>query len=175
MKNLTLILVLLLPVGLYAQSDTQQICISETVTLNIDTTWNHHIMESDLILYVEVTKVFFITTAGYFSGNVLQVVKGEYNDQKFGTNVSFIDFSVKALQKRTAAICPSTEVKLPYKCFIGLNRIKGNYGDMKDPITKQWYKFFISEKDMNSELKNYLFKRFLPKKLLPIYFRLTGN
>lgn len=172
MRNLTLLLFFTLPFYLFAQSDTQRICHSGPVTLFIDTTWNHNIMEADLILYVEITNKIFITTAGTFSGNVLQVVKGEYTSDQFATNVSLIEFGWTRYKKKTEAIYGSYERKLPYKCFIGLNKIKGEGWDMKDPDTKQNYRFFMSQKNMNAELKKYL-NRFIVKKLIPFYLGVT--
>lgn len=166
MKNLVL-LFLLLPCRLMAQTDTQSIIQSEHINLYFDTTWNHSIIESDLILYVEIQKTMMVTQAGIFEGKILQVVKGEYSDTTFSIYLELIEFSRERSEKRLAAICPPFDKEQPpYRCYLGFKKDKLYYYSITDSKTKRNYYFFMSEKDLTIELKNYLFNRFLPEILL---------
>jgi len=168
-----LLILLLLPLNVFSQTDTQSICHSGTVTLQLDTTWNHSIMESDLILYVEVRNTMFVTQAGIFEVDVLQIIKGEYNDTTFSIYLDFIDSSRERLEKRLGGICSSFDPKkVPYKCYLGFKSDKQYQYQIEDSKTNQKYYFFMSQKDMNIELKNYL-ERFVLKKLIPFYFGIT--
>jgi hypothetical protein len=174
MKNLILILFFFLPFGLFAQSDTQRICHSGPVTLVFDTTWNHSIMESDLILHVEIQKTMMVTQAGSFQGKVLQVIKGEFNDSNFSIYLELIEFSIERSMKRLSAICPPfDETKYPYRCYVGFKKNYELWNSIKDPVTKDDYGFFMSQKDLENELRIYL-QKFVVKKLLPFYLEM-GN
>jgi len=118
---------------------------------------------------VEVTNHVYITGTSCFSGNVLQVVKGEYGSDKFATNVELMNISRERLVKKTGGICPSVDEKLPYTCYIGLNKINYDHRDLQDPVTMKTYEFFMSQKNMKSELINYL-ESFVVRKLIPFYF-----
>lgn len=109
MKNLTILIFLIIPLKLFSQVDTAQI-----ITIQFDTTWNHSILESDLILYLEIDRTIFVTQAGVFSGKILQVIKDEYNDSNFSIHLDLIEFFRERSEKRLGAICPLFDkMKLP--------------------------------------------------------------
>jgi hypothetical protein len=171
MKNLILIFVLWIPFRVFSQTDTQPVPI-----IHFDTTWNHHILESDLILYVEIQHVYMVTEAGGFEGKVIQVIKGEYSDTNFSINLELIEFSRIRMEKRLSAICPAfdNKWKIPYRCYVGFVRSGPYYDFIIDPSTQRKYYFFMSEKDLNTELKEYFVKTFWMKKLFNMYFRWMG-
>lgn len=169
MRKLLSILLLMIPLKLIAQGDTG-ICHSGPVTLFFDTTWNHHIMESDLILQVEVTNRMYCTGSGSYECNVLQVIKGEFLQEKIGFALSTMEWSQERLKKRFGGIDPGYEnPRHPYTAIIGFKNATNGYFELQDKSNGKKYAFFMSEKNLTKELKKYFFSRFLREQLLPIY------
>jgi hypothetical protein len=158
---MTLFVLLLLPLSLSSQSDTPHV-----ISVQFDTTWNHHILESDLILYVEIQHAIFVTQAGSFTGKILKVYKGEFNDTNFSINLDLIEWSQTRWDKRLSAIFPGFDnLRFPYRCVVGFTKENKTWNFIKDPRTKRVYHLFMS--DTEADFKH-LLKRLWMKKLMKV-------
>lgn len=48
----------------------------------IDSTWNHSIMEADIVVKMNVTQTYYITDGGIFDVEVIEVIQGNCNRKK---------------------------------------------------------------------------------------------
>lgn len=127
---------------IYAQVNGE----SAQVGMYTDTTWNHHIDESDLILQLWIEESVYVTDGGYFSGKVMKVIKGEFSDKKFQMNVGLIEFSSERYEKRLRAISPK-DWKKPFAVYVGFKKTDYHF-NLQDSKTQQKYVLFMSVEKM---------------------------
>ena len=109
--------------------------------LNIDSAWNHSIEEADLVLKVKISSKYYMTFYGRFFFDVLQVVKGDYKQEKGNFELGLIEFSQDAFEKKYRPLLVSNLV------YIGFNKINGTGSSgyfMEDTITGNRWDYLMS-------------------------------
>jgi len=128
-------------VPIAAQTDT-----GGYVTLSADTSWDHTINESSLILKLQVNDIKYMTDQGIFSCEVLKVVKGIYKEKKANWTMEMIELSVQRWEKRFRAIWPK-DLKTPFIVYAGFYTTQFDNFHLEDKSTGKRYNFYMSATD----------------------------
>lgn len=117
------------------------------VYCQFDSTWNHSIMEADLVLKINVIQTYYITDGGIFEAEILEVVKGNFTRKKLSWSMGMIESSTERWEKRYRAIWPK-DLKNPCITYVGFNLMLKNVPeDPKKPFS-DYYEFFMSDNEI---------------------------
>jgi len=138
MRKIILVLFTSISLQVYSQIDSEG-----SVSFQTDTTWNHEIEESSLILKLQVNDIKYMTDQGIFSCDVLKVIKGIYKEKKASWIMEMIELSVERWEKRFRAIWPK-DLKTPFTVYAGFYTTEYDNFDLEDKSTGKRYNFYMS-------------------------------
>jgi hypothetical protein len=143
MRSVGITLLLFLAVQVNAQDSVRYV----QKIYSGDTAWTNIITDADLILKVRIDKHYYMTMSGSFIGEVVKVVKGEFENRKIDFVLGMVEFTTDRYEKRFRAL---DNYNVPYEVYLGFMESDTN-ADLEDKKTGKKFVFFMSAKDLRAK------------------------
>jgi hypothetical protein len=112
-----------------------------------DSTWTHTLHDADVVVKVRVNTHYYMTFQGLFTCDVLEVMKGSFEDKKLDFDIGMMESSAERYEKRFRAI---DNYEVPFTVYIGLLKAgPKDPSEIGDKKGHQRYEFFMSSKLYN--------------------------
>jgi hypothetical protein len=112
-----------------------------------DSHWSYTLNDADVVLKVKVRSHAYVTERGFFTCEVMEVMKGAFEDSVMNFSIEMIESSADRYLNRFDAI---DDRELPHTVYIGLVEAwKNEYSDIADKKGNKQYQFFMSSKLYN--------------------------